>query len=87
MAEYIHPDVEEASSDLHGSETIALAFVCDEGYGEEVAHQLKRHGANVTAELPDDVLVAEVQVSDISTVCELENVLSITLDGDARILA
>ncbi|SEK95292.1 hypothetical protein [Haloferax larsenii] len=87
MARQVHPEVEAMVSNLNSDEVVDLVFVCDNGWGKDVADSIAQFGGEVKSVLPSDVLVAEVTVSDIPKATSISHVKSVSPDREARALA
>lgn len=87
MTPHIHPDVEDIRDSPEEGESVRLAIVPDEGESSSVAGNVESLGGEVHEVLPSGTLSATVKEQRVDELCETEGIMSISPDGELRILA
>ena len=86
MARYVHPTIKKLLESPTEGESIRVALVIKDGSETHVSQSVERLAGQVERTLPSGVLLVEIPHTNLSELCELRDVESISPDEQMEIL-
>ena len=87
MPPYIHPIVEESRNNPTADQTIRVILVCEEEAIPKIREEMSSLNSSISRELSKGMMTVEASESELSDLCELSGVKSISPDEEMEILA